>query len=983
MKKLFLFIFLVICANFIFGQGNPASFSKVTCPIYKIPNSTVAPSPSASYLYSVANHLYWGTTQLDAVPTVIDTTHLSDRINLKQNISDTLTKDATRYWVDLQNYQHNRENIKYFIEEGGIRNNSGIDNTSVLNSLISDLSQRNGGIIIFDTGDYYFNGTVILKPGVSLIGIGTGTPVGFNREINLYHDPTIAGTNFIEYDTTDIPWGYNVNTSIENLSINGSATSHIGIYFMKAYRANVKDVYVNGFDENITIYGMMVSRFQNVHSFQSRTTGLHVLVPGILGINTSTVFDQCYFGHTTDPSESDDNSRPIIFDPASAQGFDFYSCAIESAEKGVLIGTRNFINFYALLTENIPHSNTATSVFEIGKDTTYKVYAGLYNFIGGHLAGRNGVTPYGTSIFDVDYCGNMKVDGVQFGRIDSVIKLTANSHGITFSSCGQVQINAGMTECNRLNSYNLVGNFNTGYNIDIPNYLKVISDPVDTVFIKRAAIVGNDTISPTAVIDVNVGTYGSFLPETSDSAFLLGLRVHDAEHYGNVTLDMGVRGSSNPTLSWIQSRIDNNYSRNRPLFLNPNGGSVHVGVINPKTLNGDTIVTWNPLTGEFQYLLKSSIVGSITPLIYWTANGNDIYKNNSGNVAIGTTSPTSSLNVNVTSYGAIPPAASGSANFEGIRIDDVPGAVSLDMGIRGNAVPTYSWIQSRVNNNYSADQYLMLNPNGGNVGINTTNAPATALDVSGTVTATALNSGTHQVGGWNGLTTSGTSLYIGNNSGWTILSMPYGNVGIGTTAPQNLVHAKGTIRAGGTIAYATLDSVNAIRLYGNSTVWDDLMFPFTTGHRGSNPTPAFNADSLWYGFSGGTDTTSYIMYITVQMPHKWADGVDSIYPHIHYHHTTAQGTPTFRVRYKWFNIGSTTGTWKYCTLSTTTATDNNTHQMSYAIKNISSSGKTISSILLCQIYLVSQTGTGGIDAYQFDIHYPINSMGSNTSTAKD
>jgi len=215
-----------------------------------------------------------------------------------------------------------------------------------------------------------------------------------------------------------------------------------------------------------------------------------------------------------------------------------------------------------------------------------------------------------------------------------------------------------------------------------------------------------------------------------------------------------------------------------------------------------------------------------------------------------------------------------------------------------------------------------------------------------------------------------------------------GNVGIGTTAPANKLHISGTT-GGIRVAGATADSVgisstSGIRLYGNATVWDDLMFPFTTGNRGNNATPAFVPDSMYYLFTGGADTSNCLMYMTVQMPHRWADGVDSLYPHIHYKHTTTGGTPTFRVRYKWVNIGSAIPTaWTYTTLSLTTGTTDHTHRMSYALKNIPSTSKTISSLLLCQIYLVSQTGTGGIGAYQFDIHYPINSMGSNTSTSKD
>ena len=47
---------------------------------------------------------------------------------------------------------------------------------------------------------------------------------------------------------------------------------------------------------------------------------------------------------------------------------------------------------------------------------------------------------------------------------------------------------------------------------------------------------------------------------------------------------------------------------------------------------------------------------------------------------------------------------------------------------------------------------------------------------------------------------------------------------------------------------------------------------------------------------------------------------------------------------------------------------------------ITGTGKGISSIFLVQIYLAG-TPTN-VNAYQFDIHFEKNSLGSNTSTAK-
>ena len=43
---------------------------------------------------------------------------------------------------------------------------------------------------------------------------------------------------------------------------------------------------------------------------------------------------------------------------------------------------------------------------------------------------------------------------------------------------------------------------------------------------------------------------------------------------------------------------------------------------------------------------------------------------------------------------------------------------------------------------------------------------------------------------------------------------------------------------------------------------------------------------------------------------------------------------------------------------------------------------TLSSLLICKIYLESATGTPPVNAYQFDCHYEIDSFGSKDEYAK-
>ena len=180
-----------------------------------------------------------------------------------------------------------------------------------------------------------------------------------------------------------------------------------------------------------------------------------------------------------------------------------------------------------------------------------------------------------------------------------------------------------------------------------------------------------------------------------------------------------------------------------------------------------------------------------------------------------------------------------------------------------------------------------------------------------------------------------------------------------------------------------LSKTYGVRLLDTTTVYNDLMFPFSTGHQGNANYPPFIADSLYFAFgidSVGVD--AQFMYFVIQLPHNYKEGT-KIYPHVHYKYETAVGTATFKMKYKWYNIGETTQVgWKWYTMGSTTGTTDKTHVMAYGTGGIDGTNKGISSILVCIVYLTGATGTPPVNAWQFDCHIEIDSMGSRGETQK-
>jgi hypothetical protein len=177
---------------------------------------------------------------------------------------------------------------------------------------------------------------------------------------------------------------------------------------------------------------------------------------------------------------------------------------------------------------------------------------------------------------------------------------------------------------------------------------------------------------------------------------------------------------------------------------------------------------------------------------------------------IGTTAPVNKFEVVAT---AADPTTSGSLANGNLRLGASSGSHVLDFGL--SSTPAYAWLQARLKSNYGTNYNLVLNPNGGSVGIGNT-SPSSTLTVGnteGTIPGEILlnPTSTQFEGGqiifkrslqgstvdWTidqyGTTSSNARFRIFNgaseNNGLAILEN--GNVGLGTASPTAKLNLDG------------------------------------------------------------------------------------------------------------------------------------------------------------------------------------------------
>jgi hypothetical protein len=203
----------------------------------------------------------------------------------------------------------------------------------------------------------------------------------------------------------------------------------------------------------------------------------------------------------------------------------------------------------------------------------------------------------------------------------------------------------------------------------------------------------------------------------------------------------------------------------------------------------------------------------------------------------------------------------------------------------------------------------------------------------------------------------------------------------------------GAIYLGGTTNGVKIAKGGNLNLLGTATQYEDLRIAGSAVRTGATaPTvAAFGPSGALYALrfdSGQHDE----VFFEIQMPHSWKEGTN-IYPHVHWTPVSATaGNVVWELDYSWANINGTFGAPTTITSDPTAAGGTAwVHKLS-VLKDgggnayIDGTGMTLSSMLVCRLHRNAGAGSdtlaAGVNFLEFDIHYEVDSFGSNSEYIK-
>lgn len=202
---------------------------------------------------------------------------------------------------------------------------------------------------------------------------------------------------------------------------------------------------------------------------------------------------------------------------------------------------------------------------------------------------------------------------------------------------------------------------------------------------------------------------------------------------------------------------------------------------------------------------------------------------------------------------------------------------------------------------------------------------------------------------------------------------------------MNKHFAGGKFVFGSETDYMEIEADGSINLYGDATMFDDLLGDITqVKSQGSGVSLNNTESSLEYTATANLNDYSVINY---QVPHGWKVGSD-VFPHLHFWQDN-DNAPNFLLRYRWqINSGAKTTSWTdyKCNTLVFEYTSGTLNQIAHGGGITPPEGAGLSDIL--QIRIFRDTGntstvfagadpyTGAVGITSADVHIEKNRLGS-------
>ena len=198
------------------------------------------------------------------------------------------------------------------------------------------------------------------------------------------------------------------------------------------------------------------------------------------------------------------------------------------------------------------------------------------------------------------------------------------------------------------------------------------------------------------------------------------------------------------------------------------------------------------------------------------------------------------------------------------------------------------------------------------------------------------------------------------------------------------------VKIGSENDFLSVNNHGEIRLTGSAVVWEDLRYPAS----GINPPGGLSdaakdtSDTPFIGTFLFDPSSIEICAGQAQMPHGWKEG-SFVHPHIHWSPTsTSTGSIVWQLDCSLANVGEAySGSYTYTSAISVYADGTLNEHNASNFSVLEMSDKILSTIILWRI---SRVGSSGSDTYpqdarmlEFDIHYQMDSLGSNEEWMKN